>query len=328
MIRFKYILSIFLLIVFASMCLADETKKKQPVVAEEDDFKKIEVGFLFGSGIPQFDFKNSISDSYSMYWYDESAYWYTEYDITGSFSSAIIGDSEKGFGVGGFFNYFFHKNFGFQFMLERSTHNVTIEASHSVDMSLFAYWGYTYYFNAEPSINDTTGNLTVIPISFNVIGRFDGGKYISGYASGGLTYYKADVEAESKAGYGLKYYWYEYDSDLWFLLYDSVLVPINIDDSISGAGGNVGGGVVFKIQDKVGIVADFRYYIGTKKAVSCTLEPGNYTLSINDKYDLPPYSLRLKQTDIDTFLEEYGELVKVEVNSSFFRVAFGLQFRF
>ena len=338
MAKYKYILTILLLIVFTSICLASEKNKKPPVVAEDEEYKKVEVGVLFGAGIPQFDFRNSISDHYTKYWYCESEwfwdweisdwyYWYTEYNLTGSFSSSIVGESEVGFDFGGYFNYFFHKNFGFQFMAERSRHVVPIEASHNVDLSLYYYWGESAYYSAEPSIYASKGSLAVIPISFNAIARFDAAKNISGYASGGLTYYKADIEAESNAGYGFPFYWYADDSDLWYLWYDSALIPANIDYSLSGSGGNIGGGITFKIQEKVGIVADLRYYIAPKKDISWTTKAGVYVLSIWEKYGWYDPYINITQDDIDTFLQDYGELV-VTVNPSFFRVAFGLQFRF
>jgi len=327
-----------LLIVFTSMCLADETKKKPPVVADKEDFKEIQVGFFFGPGYPQFDFENSGSDSYSAHWHDFSPLTrdWVRYDIFGSFSSSIAGESERGFGLGGFFNYFFRRNFGFQFMLERSSYDVPVGALHAVDMSMYMVWGDKYFYSAEPSISGTVGSLTVMPISFNGIGRFEPVKNITGYASGGLTYFKAHVEAESRVGYGFPYIWYDNVLDLDFLLYDSVLVPVNIDDSISGVGVNVGGGGVYQIHEKVGIVADFRYYIGPNKDVYWALRPGDYTLLLIDSFLREfgevdwhgPVTMKLTQTEIDTFLTEYGELFKVEVNPSFFRIAFGVQFTF
>ena len=349
MVRLKYILIMLWVIVFSSMCLAAETENKPPVVPEEEKTKeKIEVGFLFGPGIPfgtsipQFSFRNSVSYSHEWYWYDysyfDTEYFSISYAIRGRFSSSIAGDSERGIGFGGFFNYFFHRNFGYQFMLERSTHNVPVEASHGVDILLLypywsngveIYWGDKIDYSAEPSIDDTRGNLIVIPISFNAIARFDPTENVSGYVSGGITYYKMNIEAESKAGFGLTYNWYDDEQDLNWLVYDSVLIPVSIDDAVSGFGGNVGGGVVFKIQENVGIVADFRYYLGPKKYISWTPKSGTYQLILNDEYDLPPpHTIALTQTYISSFLEQHGEFFKVEVNPSFFRLAFGLLIRF
>lgn len=339
MIRFKYILVILLLIFFSSMSLAAETKKKPPVVPAKEDFiKKVEVGFLFGPRTPQFEFSNSTSGSYNAHWHDYSyltGYW-IGYDINGSFSSSIAGDSERSFGFGGFFNYFFRKNVGFQFMLERSRHDVPVGASHGVDTSLHMDWGDRYYYSAEPSIDATTGSLTVMPISFNGLVRYDATEDISGYASGGLTYFKTNIKAESRAGYGYPFVWYYTDYRLDLLLYDSVLVPVSIDDSISGAGINVGGGVVYQILKKVGIVADFRYYLGPKKDIYWAPTPGDYRLLVIDTFLREfgedawhgPVNIRLTQSDIDTFMEDYGELFRVEVNPSFFRFAFGIQYRF
>ena len=320
MIKLKHTLAMLLLIVFASMCWAAETKNNHPVYAEEENLKKMEFGFLYGPAMPLFDFRNSISDSYSSHWYGVSyvTYTYVEYDLTASFSSSIVGESESGTGFGGFFNYFFHKNFGFQFMLERSSHDVLVKATHSVSMSLDGE-----SLSEKPPFDDTTGSLPVMPISFNMIVRFNGGKNISGYASGGLTYYKADIEAKSKVGDGFPYIYYRDKYDLDFLLYDSVLVPVSIDDSISGAGGNVGGGIVFTIQKNLGIVGDFRYYIGPEKDAYWMLRPGDYTFTINSGY----YCI-YDQSDIDDFLEEYGRNLRVGVSPSFFRLAFGLKFSF
>ena len=321
----KYILIIFLLIFFASICLAAETEKKQTVVAEEDEFKKVEIGFFFGPDIPQFKFRNTIRDSFSEYWYWESAYGHTEYELTGNYYTSIRQYSKKSVGFGGFFNYFFHRDFGFQFMLERSSYNVYGFSHHGIYMSLDYYWGESDEYSGG-EYADTTGRLTVMPISFNGVVRFDGGENISGYASGGLTYYKSDIEAEFKLGYSFPYLWHEYDSDLYYLLHDIISVPVSIDDSVSGMGGNFGVGIVFTFWEKVGIAADFRYYHGAKKDVYWMLRPGDYTHLINDWHG--PVTKTLTQTDIDIFLEKHGELAKVEVNPSFFRLAFGLQFRF
>jgi len=337
MIKFRHNLVMLLLIVFTFMCLVAEAKSKQPVVAEKDEFKKVEVGFFCGLGTPQFDFKNSISDSYSHYWYDESRwywdeyyyywyYWYTSYDVTGNYSSSIVGNSKrKGLGFGGFFNYFFHKNFGLQLMLESSNYDIPVEASHSVEVSSYSYLpsGINRYKSAEPSINDTTGSLAVMPISFNVITRFDIGDNIGGYVSGGLTYYKVDIKAESKGGYGLPYSYYSSSYDLWYLWYGSVLIPVNIDDSFSGTGGNVGGGFSFQIQKNFGIAADFRYYLAPKKDVSWIPKAGNYKEVL---YELD--TLSITQDDINTFLDENERSLQVEVDPSYYRFAFGLLFRF
>ncbi|TKJ31089.1 hypothetical protein CEE39_07530 [bacterium (candidate division B38) B3_B38] len=321
----KYIMIISLLIVFASVGLAVEMEKQQTVANEEDDFKKVEVGFFFGPNIPQLNFKNAIRDPLSAYWYWESAYGYTEYDLNVSSISEMGEHSAKSVCFGGLFNYFFGKNFGFQFMLEKSSHNVPLWTSHGIWFRLDYYWGERDEYRGN-SQAETTGSWTVMPISLNGIVRFNNGKIISGYASGGLTYYKADIEAESKVGYRFQYLWYEHDSDLYYLLYDMVSIPMSIDDSVGEIGSNFGVGIVTTFWKKVGILADFRYYHAPKKDVYWTLKPGDYTLLANDWYG--PITRTVTQTDIDIFLEEQREFFQVEVNPSFFRFAFGLQFRF
>ena len=324
MIRFKYILVMLLLIVFASMCLAAETKKKPQVAAEEENFKKIEFGFFFGPGISQFDFTNFLSDSYSEFWVYDSYYWLDR----GAYSSSIVGDAEMGCSYGVLFNYFFHKNFGVQFMLERSHHDVLIEASHSVVAEL-SYNGESSYYSADPPIADTVERLATIPISFNGIARFDIRANISGYASGGLTYYKTDdIETKSQLGYGFPFYLHHRASGYTYLLYDSILVPVSIEDSLSGAGSNIGGGVVITIQKNVGIFTDFRYYRAPKKDVYWTLQPGSYPYLMDYWFWLDTGTKRLSDVSIQLFMQEYGELLKVEVNPSFYRLAFGLKFSF
>ena len=321
----KYILIISLLISFTSICLAGQTENKQAVAAEKDKSKKIEVGFFFGAGLHNFDLSSHMGDYLNKYWYWESAYGHTEYDLTASYSSSIWGHPKTSVGFGGFFNYFFHRDFGFQFMLERSHHNVDDNAGYHIYNELEYSWGESDFYSAWDHNVDATVRLIVMPISFNGIFRINGGEYIGGYASGGLTYYKADIEAASIAGYSFSYLWHEYDSDLYYLLYDMVLIPVSIDDSFGGIGGNVGVGVFLSFWEKFGIVADFRYYHAPEKHVPWAAKAGDYTYLINDWYG--PLTKTVTQSDIDTLFARY-EGFAVEVNPSFFQFAFGLQFRF
>jgi len=321
-----------LLIVFTSLYLDANNQNNSSYLAENNNFKKFEFGFLSGYGLPQFDFKNSFSDSYSDYWYDVSYYtdYYTEYDINIAYSSSVSGKSEGKFTFGGFLNYFFSKNFGFQFMLESANYDIPVEASHSVDLSFYFYWGENENYTANPNIENTKGSLSVMPISFNLITKFFIGDIVSGYASGGLTYYQVGFEAESRGGTGLIYYWYQNSSDLWFLDGDSVLIPIYIDDSYKGTGGNVGVGFAFQIHENFGIVADFRYYLAPKEKFTWIPMAGNYKKVLFEEYgwSFSSNTLSISQEAINTFLEENERFLQMEVDPSYYRFSIGLKFGF
>lgn len=308
------------LFLFISICFASPDQITRP--GTRNDFKRIELGLMGGPGMPQFDFNNSFSESQTEYWYDSSWWYYTEYDINLAYSSDVSGAAESKFGFGGFVNYLFVKNIGLQFMLESSKFDVPVDASHSVDVSWSYYWGDSYSYSDSPSIKKNTGSLSVIPISFNIITKFHLGSNISGHVSGGLTYYQVDFKAESKGGCGVWYYKYKSSSDLWFLYGDSVLLPISIEDSYSGTGGNAGVGLSFQIHENLGILVDFRYYIAPKKEFTWETSAGNYdTVIFGD-------TLSISRDMIDTAMGKIERDIKLEVDPSYYRFSFGLQFRF
>jgi len=330
--KIRNISLVLFLIAFNSIYLSAESQYTRGFKSEKNDFKRVEFGPLFGFGSSSFNFKNSYSDSYTSYWYDTS-YWtnyYTEYDMTLAYSSSITGKAESNFAFGGFLNFFFIKNFGLQIMAEGTKFDIPLQSSHSVDLSFSDYSGGNYNYTANPSIEDTTGKLSIMPISFNLYTRFDIGKNIIGYASGGLTYYKVAIKGETRGGAGVIYQWYDSSYDLWFLEGDSVLIPLYIDDSYSGLGANIGGGLSFQIQKNLGIIADIRYYLAPKGEVAWIPEAGNYKKVLYDKYGwtFGSNSLSISQAGINDFLKENERYLQVKVDPSYFHISMGLIFRF
>lgn len=331
MVKIRKILFVLILIIFSSLYLGANTQDERWVESEENDFNKFEFGLLFGFGLPSFNFINSFSESRVAYWYDDTFWIYTEYDLTLTYSSSIEGKAESNIAFGGFLNFFFIKNFGLQILVEGSKFNIPVQSSHSVDISASYYWGTTDSWTANPSIDDTTGKLSIMPISFNLLARFDIGKNIIGFASGGLSYYKIVIQTETEGGVGVRYYYYNSSNGLWFYWADSVLIPLYLDESYSGIGGNIGGGLTFQIQENVGIVAEIRYYLAPKKEVKWRGRAGNYKKVFFDKYsswNFASNTISISSTEIDEFIAEQGNALIVEVDPSYFRVSVGLIFRF
>lgn len=322
MFKIRSVFLVLFLIFFASIYLQANTQIERSHSLENDGFKKFEFGLFFGIGIPQFDFDNLFSDSETYYWYDSSYWNYTEYNIDLSYSSNISGTSENKFGFGGFINYLFHKNIGVQFMLESSKFDVPVNASHSVDVFWSYSWGGSDSGSESPSIRQTKGSLSVMPVSLNIITKFYLGSKFSGHASGGLTYYQVDFEAESEAGAGVWYYKYASAYDLWFLFGDSVLLPVSIEGSHSGIGANIGGGLSFEIQKNFGILLDFRYYIAPKEEYIWEARSGSYDTVIYGDY------LSITQDTIDDSMSQVEEFTTVEVDPSYYRFSLALHFRF
>lgn len=308
-------------------------QNERGVESEKNDFKRIEFGLLFGFGLPNFSFNNSFSDSYSSYWYDRSyqTNYYVELDMNLAFSSSITGKAKSNFAFGGFLNYFFIKNFGLQIMVEGSKFDIPVQSSHSVDLSFLYYWnGVQRSYSANPSIDNTIGNLSIMPISFNLYTRFEIGKSIFGHVSGGLTYYKVALQAETRGGAGVVYLWYDNTHDLDWLAGDSVLIPIYIDESYSGIGGNIGGGLTFQIQKNIGVVAEIRYYLAPTKEVTWKARAGNYQKVLYNEYgwSFATNSLSISNAGIDDFLAENGDDLVVEIDPSYFRISIGLIVKF
>jgi len=323
--KIKSVFLLFLLLLFTSIYSEAGIQIKRPAsydLTKESGFKRFEFGLFFDIGLPQFEFDNSFSDSETYYWYDSSYWYYTEYDISLNYSSNVSGAAEIQFGFGGFINYLFHKNIGIQFMLETSRFDVPVEASHSVNVSWDYSWGDYSSDSESPSIKPNTGSLSVMPISFNIITKFHLGSIISGHASGGLTYYQVDFEAESEGGAAVWYYKYASGYDLWFLYGDSVLFPIYIDDSYNGIGANVGGGLSFEVHKNIGILLDFRYYIGPKEEFVWETSSGSYDTVIYGD------TLNISQDLIDDTMGEIEKFITVEVDPSYYRFSLALQFMF
>jgi len=309
------------LILFVSIHLQANIQIEGSHSVKDYEFKKFEFGLFFGIGMPKFDFENSFTESETYHWYDSSYWYYYDYNLNLAYSSNVSGVAESKFGFGGFINYLFHQNIGLQFMLESSKFDVPVEASHSVDVTYSGTWG-SQYFSGSPTIQKNTGRLSVMPISFNIFTKFYFGSNISGHASGGLTYYQVEFEAESKGGVGVWYYTYVSSYDLWRLDADSVLLPVSIDDSYSGTGGNIGGGFSFEIQKNIEILIDFRYYFAPKKEFIWETKAGNYdTVIFGD-------TLSISRSEIDSAIGEVERFITVEVDPSYYRFSLALKFMF
>ncbi len=159
-----------------------------------------------------------------------------------------------------------------------------------------------------------TGELSVIPVSLNLLYKIQGGGLLVPYISGGATYFLGSVKASSKRGAGIT--WDE--EGLQYI--DYLDVPVQIDESISHLGFNVGGGLDLMFSANVGLNLDACYYLGKKTPL--TWQHAGGTLPGNL---FPNSSWALDQENIDALNQQISPL---EVNTSFIKLQAGIKFLF
>lgn len=240
---------------------------------------------------------------------------YYAYEITEDNSFNI--KAESGVSFSGFFSFLFSPNFGLQLGFGYLQPTVNTETDFRL----------TYNDTTESLTWPGDGKLSVIPLSLNLLGRYQRGN-LGLFASGGATLFMNTFSANSFSGIGIasRYSgWYCYWSDVWWICYpyyyyyiDALKIPIRInEESWTAFGGNIGGGIDYKFTESVGIILEARYFFCPKKTFDWDWQAGVYDSVIYEYF-----------TGVD-FTEALAELYEedttaVTVNPSFFQFSIGI----
>ena len=161
----------------------------------------------------------------------------------------------------------------------------------------------------------TEGSLSITPISFNGLYQFETTNSITPYISGGLSIAPCSFKADANTGF--VYSWYAYLLQIAEVITDANL---QIDESFTSLGINVGGGVDIKISSSIEINIEARYIYLQKKEFNWEMLPG----TVNGEYW---GQWTLTQGTADELENEYLTQAVV-VNPSIFSISGGITIRF
>jgi len=217
-------------------------------------------------------------------------------------------NGQSGWGISAAFAYLFLKNFGLELQFEYGKPKITgVNSPYNVYLNYALSYDagpppYPFVFERSFGWPDTTGHLTELCLSLDLMGRLPLSKAIAFALSGGLTYFNVKGQ-----GAGLAYakYWWE---DGWFngetYQYKFEFGPMN------RLGFNLGLEFNLVLYSTFCVVADLRYYGCPKTTLG---------LEIIDEGLIPDDFNQIKAT---------MNLHNITVNPSYYRINLGLKYLF
>jgi len=226
---------------------------------------------------------------------------------------------------------FFTRNFG----LSVSFHympNTQVDVSTNYKFS----WNFNTVDNNSGYESNTawtnTGEISAVPINFNIIYAINLGKKTLLNINGGLSMILSKLNLYSNMGYGVGFsqeaedkYW-SFDGLIYEYSYKTVAVvdwyklDLKNEQNKTIWGGNIGVDIEQKISNRIGIFIGFQYLYAPKKTYTWQLEPkSHYSGEFDILYrDIAPDNSNLPAV---------GNIT-TEVKFSYFTLVGGLKFHF
>ena len=220
---------------------------------------------------------------------------------------------KKPYGLGLSFSYLITGGLGVQFRLDYNA-SAKLEpveggSTYRMDWS----WEDGRSFDLTDAWN-VDGELSVYPISANLIYKLQSGGMFVPYFSGGVSYFMGNAKASSTRGVGVT--WVADGSQ--FL--DYINVPLSIDESLSHLGFNLGAGLDVLFSPGFGVNVDAAYFIGKSSELIWQHPVGTYPGTY-----FPENSWSLDQDQVELL---NGQVSSLEVNTSFFKIQAGIKVLF
>jgi len=175
--------------------------------------------------------------------------------------------SNLGLIFGGCFSFFFGPNFGIQLAADYMTASIP----NTADFEFFWIWS----DGRQPEENvqwKGTGRLESAPLSLNLVFRGDLGRH-EWFISAGPSHYKNTFSSESFFGFGIS----TLTEDKSQQLVDALKIGLTIPQaSWTTWGFNGGGGIHYKLSERMGLKAEIRYFFCPKKSFSWEFIKGLY----------------------------------------------------
>lgn len=269
-------------------------RKEQP----KGDFA-IMGGLAMGSFIPD-------TSSYSDSWNESILKSVTE-------SGTIVHKIDKPLGIGISFSYLFLGGLGIQARVDYNLSKRFIPEESSSDYTITWSWTNTGPYSKEKNWA-ATGEISVIPLSLNLIYKVRSGGFIVPYISGGVSYFTGKVNADTYRGYGFTW------TDETNRYIDYLDIPLVIDTSLSGIGFNAGGGLDLVFTPNIALSVEAVYFIGKTIEEFWNPVPGIYSGN-----NFPDVTWTVEQEFMESIIEEVPPL---EIKTSFLKLQAGIKFLF
>ncbi len=159
-----------------------------------------------------------------------------------------------------------------------------------------------------------SGDLSLTPISFDVVYRIPAAPWLSPYIGAGVSYISGSFKAASQAGFP---FWFV-DSGMQYV--DYVAVPISAGKSFNQVGGNVQGGFDIRILPNLSLSLGGIYFLGKDVDAAWTPAQGSYKLKLH-----PGFSLNFGSVLAQNFAKDF---TPVKIKTSTFNLQAGFKIGF
>ena len=206
--------------------------------------------------------------------------------------------------------YFFNGKFGLRLRLDFDfPHALSGQSTYSLT------WKFTTKGPFTETINwDSTGSLSVIPLSLNGVYRFNLGQFTP-YVSAGPALFLGKLKIDTTVG--LADTWTYLDAGILWRTIDYFAIPAYIDQALAQPGFNIGAGLDVVLSPNFGLTLDVAYFFMAKKEVAWRFTPGSYDANLD-----PSWYWDLTEEDLNNLLVH---IPRVAVRGSFFKVLVGLK---
>ena len=223
------------------------------------------------------------------------------------------------------FSYYFSPGFGVQ--LQAAYHDAPIETTSN----------FRFNWTWSPAVGNGNfsrtsewfgaGDLRTIPVSLNFIARVGRGRFEASVA-GGPSVFINTLTAETAFGLGIGKTTPPYPAPPEIIYVDAIRVPLEFKGlTWSQIGFNLGGGLVYKLGDALGLSVEARYFVCPAKTFTWDFVIGQYDgLYFSGEFPILrnfPFTAADAQGILDDF-----KMTGLSVNPSFFQIVAGLKIYF
>ena len=280
-----------------------ESPPFRPEEERRRDSRRMDISFFGGFAMTNVNGASRYMDTWSDHWL---TYVHEETHIAGSSKGSIF------FGAG--FSYFFAAHLGVQLMGGYLKSDVPTTSDFSYSYTWSATVGGGAYDRSTSWAG--TGSLSVMPVCFNIAGRF-GNEPLGVRLSGGPALFNNSIQESSTIGWGVSWYWTENNVPNQSI--DAIAVAARIPKtSWTAIGFNAGAGLSYSISPGVALVVDGRYFFCPKKHFPWTLLIGTY----DGVFYTTMKNIDFDADDADDAL---SKMTSFQVNPSFFQIAAGVK---
>lgn len=178
---------------------------------------------------------------------------------------------------------------------------------------------FNFYDNTSDSFSevwDFPSELSVIPLTLDLVFRLPLGEKASMNIFGGLSVTLTRVQLDANMGFGVPY------SDELYIYYDWFRIEMGIDESRTLFGGNIGFDLDFKINKRFGLMMGLQYFY-------IPVQEYDWELLDRDSWEGETGTLFFDSSPLTNYIEPYLDendiLVPLSINYSFFKIFGGIR---